>query len=147
MKKLIILLLLLLATGRWVVGTVSAQTPTPTPGIDRTQECQYAFSGEKQKCLDCVKAGKAWTVFGCLPIEPTGFSTFVLRFAIGIGGGIAFLMMLAGAFTVITSAGDPEKLKQGKRTITKAAIGLLVIIFAIFILRLIGQQLLGLPGV
>lgn len=121
-------------------------TPTPTSGIDRSKECEYAFADEKQKCLDCVKQDKAWTVFGCLPIEPTGFSTFMLRFAIGIGGGMAFLMMIAGAFTVITSRGDPERLKHGKRTITKAAIGLLVIIFAIFILRIIGQELLGLPG-
>jgi len=54
--------------------------------------------------------------------------------------------MVAGAFTVITSAGDPEKLKKGKGMLTKAAIGLLVIIFAIFILRVIGQELLDLPG-
>jgi len=127
-----------------VLVPVFAQTPTP--GIDRSKECEYAFGGEKDKCLACVKKGSAWTVLGCLPIEPTGFSTFILRFAIGIGGGIAFLMMLAGAFTVITSRGDPERLKQGKRTITKAAIGLLVIIFAIFILRIVGQELLGLPG-
>jgi len=123
-----------------------AQTPTPTPGMDRTKECEYAFEDEKEKCLECVGEDKAWTVIGCLSIEPTGFSAAILRFAIGIGGGIAFLMMVAGAFTVITSAGDPEKLKKGKSMLTKAAIGLLVIIFAIFILRVIGQELIGLPG-
>ena len=146
MKKLIIYCFIVSLFHCFIVSPALAQTPTPTPGIDRSKECEYTFENEKDKCLDCVAQGKAWTVFGCLPIEPAGFSTSILRLALGIGGGIAFLMMIAGAFTVITSTGDPERLKKGKGMITKAGIGLLVIIFAIFILRIIGQELLGLPG-
>jgi hypothetical protein len=144
------LLSLLLIFGFWFLvfgfNFAFAADPTPTPGVDRTRECDYAFAGQKDKCLECIKAGSAWTVFGCLPIDPAGFSKFILRLALGIGGGAAFLAMLGGSFMVITSAGDPERLKAGKRTITMAVAGLLVILFSLFILRLVGQEILGLPG-
>ena len=125
---------------------VYAADPAPTSGIDRTRECDYAFAGSKDSCLQCVNAGNAWTVLGCLPTDASGFTKFILRFALGIGGGAAFLAMLAGSFMVITSAGDPERLKAGKRTITMALSGLLLILFSLFILRLVGREILGLPG-
>lgn len=127
-------------------GYVVGITPTPTIGIDRTKECEYGPAEQKDACLNCIKSNNAWTVFGCLPVDASGFTRFALRFAIGIGGGLAFLTMLAGAFMVITSAGDPGRLATGKKMITSAVLGLLLIIFSLFILRLTGREILGLPG-
>lgn len=87
------------------------------------------------------------TALGCIPTkDTTGFIAWILKFAIGIGGGIAFILMLIGVFQIITSSGDPERLKAGKELITSALIGLLMIIFSIFLLKLIGMDILQIPG-
>ena len=63
-----------------------------------------------------------------------------------IAGGIALLLMIFGAFQIITSGGNPDKVKQGKAFITSAVSGLLFMIFSLFLLRFIGVNLLQLPG-
>ncbi len=54
--------------------------------------------------------------------------------------------MLFGAFQIMTSQGDPERLKAGKELIGSALAGLLMIIFSVFLLQLIGVQILQIPG-
>lgn len=84
------------------------------------------------------------TALGCLPTDPNEFVKLVIPWATGIGGGVAFLLMLYGTFMVIVSAGVPEKMQAGKELIGSAVTGLLIIIFAVFILRFIGVDILGL---
>lgn len=91
-------------------------------------------------------AGKgAWTAFGCIKTDPSAFMTDILRIGIGVGGGIAFLLILFGGFQILTSAGNPEKLQAGREVVTSAITGLLLIIFSIFLLRLIGVNIFGIP--
>lgn len=61
-------------------------------------------------------------------------------------GGVAFIFLLYGAFTLLTSQGDAEKLNQGKRIVTGAIIGIIFVIGSVFIVNLIGCQVLKLPG-
>lgn len=68
-----------------------------------------------------------------------------VNFGIGIAGGVAFLMLIYGGFKFIFSLGNPENIQQGREFITSAIIGLLVIVFSVFLLRLIGISILGLP--
>jgi len=87
------------------------------------------------------------TAIGCINVSgPTGFVSSILSLAVGIGGGIAFLLIIFGAFQILTSSGTPEKVQAGKELITSAIAGLLLIIFAVFILRLIGAEILKIPG-
>ena len=47
------------------------------------------------------------TAIGCVPYSDTNaFVGFVLGWAIGIGGGIAFLLILYGGFMIMTSQED-----------------------------------------
>ena len=64
----------------------------------------------------------------------------------GIGGLIAFILIIIGGLQIILSAGNPDRVKAGKEMITSAIAGLLLIIFAVFILRLIGYDILKIPG-
>lgn len=89
---------------------------------------------------------KTWTAIGCIPTDPAEFVKVLLRFGIGIGGGIAFLLILFGGFQMMVSSGNPEKLNEGKELVASAIAGLLMIIFSIFLLRLIGFSILGIPG-
>ena len=84
------------------------------------------------------------TGLGCLSTNPQILVNTVLPWAIGIGSGIAFLLGLYGALMIVISAGDPEKMQAGKEMITSAVSGLLIIIFAVFILRVIGVDILQL---
>jgi hypothetical protein len=84
------------------------------------------------------------SAIGCIPISDTNaFVSFILRWAIGIGGGIAFLLILYSGFMIMTSQGNPERLKAGQELLTSALAGLIMLIFSVFILRIIGVDILG----
>lgn len=131
---------LTICTEHFYVGKPGESIP-PSPGIP------YDLCQGNQKCLDCVGAGNSYTAIGCITTSnPQEFVAWLLARAIGIAGGIAFLLMIFAGFQIITSSGDPEKLKSGKEMLTSAIIGLIVIIFSIFLLTLIGVDILKLPG-
>lgn len=113
---------------------------------DDVSVCQFA-GGKQGACQSCMADGKgAWTAFGCIKTDPGAFVGEILRIGIGIGGGIAFLLILFGGFQILTSAGNPEQLAAGRELVTSAIMGLLLIIFSVFLLRLIGFNILGIPG-
>jgi hypothetical protein len=103
-----------------------------------------------QKCLDCmVNGGKAgiWTAVGCLSADPsTLIKEYVFTAGVGIAGGIAFLYFLYGAFIILTSAGNAERVEEGKQIITSSVAGLLLLIFSVFLLKVVGVDILRLPG-
>lgn len=87
------------------------------------------------------------TAIGCITVnDTTEFITFILRFGVGVGGGVAFLLILFSALQIITSSGNPEKLKAGKELLATSISGLLLIIFSVFLLEIIGVRILRLPG-
>ncbi len=90
------------------------------------------------------KAEGVNTAIGCVPITKIEDTTsFLLVRGAQLAGGISFLFMLGGAFQLITSHGDPEKLISGKNMITSAIGGLVLLIFCVFLLKLIGIDILG----
>jgi len=86
------------------------------------------------------------TAIGCVPTEPSKFILAVSRLLSGMGGGIALLLMISGTFRMITSGGNPDGVKAGSEQLTSALIGLLFIIFAVLLLKVIGVDILDLPG-
>ena len=87
------------------------------------------------------------TALGCIPTKDTAqFVGWLLGSAIKIAGGIAFLLIIFGAIKVLTSSGNPEAVKAGQEMITSALMGLLFIIFSLFLLELIGVKILQIPG-
>lgn len=106
--------------------------------------CQGDLS---DRCEPCVTAGNAWTAIGCITTsDPQEFVIWLLKAGIGIAGGIALLLMIMGGILIILSSGDPQKLQSGKDILTSAILGLVVIIFSVFLLQLIGVQILMIPG-
>lgn len=114
-----------------------------------TSICQQFKEGTKFKsdCEDCHKQGKLWTAIGCIQTNlQEVLAKYIFTTGIGIAGGLAFLYFLYGAFLILTSAGNPEAVDQGRQIITSAIIGLLLIIFSVMILRIIGYDILRIPG-
>lgn len=119
-------------------------------------ECPPGYTCDKTNTLSgiCTTApANEWrgcpaviTALGPIPTAPECLVKWVLTYAILMGGGIAFLLSLWGAITIILASGNPEKINEGKEIITSAITGLLFIILSIFLLRLIGVDILQLPG-
>lgn len=97
-------------------------------------------------CKSCVTGGGAYTALGCINTDPAKFIGWLLKNIIGIAGGIAFLLILYGGFQVLTSGGDPEKLNNGKDIIVSALAGVLLILFSVLLLKIIGLDILHIPG-
>ena len=100
------------------------------------------YAATKNPC----NTNAVWTAFGCIQADPQQIVSEVLRIGLGLGGGVAFLLILIGGFRILTSAGDPEKLNNGREQATSAVIGLLLIIFSVFFLNFIGFNVFGIPG-
>lgn len=128
----------------------SKPKPTPKIAIPNLKPLCDQLSAEnnyRDECWKCQKSGGIWSAIGCLP---TDFSALikdkVFPVGLGIAGGVAFLYFLYGAFMILTSSGNAETIEEAKQIITSALAGLLLIIFSIFILKVIGVDILQLPG-
>ena len=86
------------------------------------------------------------TGLGCIPTDPEGLVSWLLSVAIKVAGGIALLLLSYGGIKIITTKGDPKAFDEAKGTITAALTGLLVIILTVLILKVIGYDILQLPG-
>jgi hypothetical protein len=86
------------------------------------------------------------TAIGCIPIDENGLLSFLLKWAIGVGGGIAFLLIVYAGFMIMSSSGNPERLKAGQELLTSAIAGIIMLIFSVFILNVIGVKILNIPG-
>lgn len=85
------------------------------------------------------------TAIGCIQVfNQTTFLSNILTWAVGIGGGIAFLLIIYAGFMIMTGAGNPERLKAGQELLTSALSGLILLVLSIFILRFIGIDILQL---
>lgn len=99
--------------------------------------------------LDCPNIPNTInTALGCISYDAVngGFVSNLLQIIIGLGGGVGLVLILYGVFIVTTSAGIPDKLKQGQEIISSAVAGLLFIILSIFLMNLIGIKIFALPG-
>ena len=112
----------------------------------------FSFVPQKALALDVngknCKSTQIDTAIGCITVLDTSeeFLNDILAWAVGIGGGIAFALILYGGFLIMTSQGDPKRLSAGQETMTSAIMGVILLVFSVFILKLIGVDILGIPG-
>ena len=146
MKKKIFTLLLSLIIFMSFQTAVFAAGPGPQP--PRTQ-VPLPTNGPVVPLVPAkvfCESGGINTAIGCLSVlgGQEEFLGAILRWAVGVGGGIAFRLIVYSGFMIMSAAGDPERLKAGQELLTSAISGLILLIFSIFILRVIGLDILGL---
>ncbi len=137
--------------------------PQPLPNLayicDQLSGAEDDRNTDRGKCYECMRdkpksdkdkgGGKpyVWTAFGCLPADLSGIiEQFVFTTGLGLAGVISFLYFLYGSFLILTSSGNPEKIEEAKQIIVSSLSGLILIIFSVFILQVIGVDILRLPG-
>jgi len=123
-------------------------TPTPGPLQVLNKFCDNQTSSSDQSgCKTCATGGGVWTGIGCVQGSINNFiGQTVFGFGVGLAGGFSLLCVIYAAFMMQSSQGNPEKLKKAQEMITSCIMGLMLIIFSVFILRLIGFNILKIPG-
>lgn len=128
-------------------GSSCIECPASGEGDCECSNCAVEESPEEGETGLFCSNGELNTAIGCIPIENSDeLIGFILGWAIGVGGGIAFLLIIFAGFQLMTSSGNPERLKAGQELMTSAIAGLILLIFSVFILEIIGIDILGLPG-
>lgn len=96
---------------------------------------------------DACPGGVCNTAFGNIDItnEATTIRDLI-TILIGIGGAISFVLIIYGVYILSISSGVPDKVNQGKELITSAVFGLLFCVLSLIIFRLVGVNILGIPG-
>ncbi len=127
---------------------VCKQSVTPSPVKSLEEICKKFTNGaEKSNCVNCAGGGGILTGIGCVPLNLSNFITdYLLKRLIGLAGIIALLCIIYSAFTLQTSRGNPEKTKKAQELLTSCIMGLMLIIFSVFILKLVGVDILRIPG-
>jgi len=99
--------------------------------------------------------GRWYTFLGCISTNLGSFEergaagsvvNQLLRIISSLIGGASLISLLYGAFILLTSQNNPEKITQGKKMIFGAIAGLIFAISAVFIIGFIGGKILQLPG-
>ncbi|MBP8591044.1 hypothetical protein KBI33_01060 [Candidatus Shapirobacteria bacterium] len=106
----------------------------------------YDICQGDEACSNCFSNGNAWTAFGCIPTDPMNLVKWLFPYLLGFGGLAVFGLIVFSGIQIIISSGDPQKIQGAKETITSAITGLIFVILSLFLLRLIGVDILGLPG-
>lgn len=126
------------------IVTIPADWDISSEGMPWDKGTNNPFKEDSPTCPD---GNSINTAIGCIPINNTDeFISFVLRWAVGVGGGIAFLLIVLAGFQIMTSSGNPDRLKAGQELMTSAIAGLILLIFSVFVLKIIGVDILGLPS-
>lgn len=103
-------------------------------------------SGNQDPTAGCGgDGGSINSAIGCIPFKDNStFLGWILGWAVGVGGGVAFLLIALATITIMTSQGNPDKIKEGQEHLTSAISGLILLIFTVFVLKFIGIDILGL---
>ena len=123
-------------------------TPSPSYLKALNDFCQRQNKIEdRNACLACSNDGGVFSGIGCIKTDSKKFiEETIFRLGIGLAGGLSLLCIIYAAFMMQSSQGNPEKLKKSQDMITSCIMGLMLIIFSIFILKLIGVDILKIPG-
>jgi hypothetical protein len=115
---------------------------------DGSQICRVdAWFGKETQACDAN--GLCDTALGTISNKIDGVKNFLsdfLRILIGISGGLALCLLVYAMFILTTSAGDQKKISSGKDIIEGVVAGLLFMIFSVILLKIIGINILALPG-
>lgn len=122
-------------------------TKTPLSAIKPICSKMSPKTNEKYNCEVCIDGGGYWSSLGCFSGNLSELiGQKILGTGVGIAGGIALLCIMFAAFQMQTSSGNAEKVKKAQELLTNCITGLMIIIFSVLILKIIGVDILRIPG-
>ena len=124
--------------GIWFIALTISLFSSPRDFFAQTPYFPYSPYSTPRPPIDVFCNNGINTAIGCIPTDNiNGFLAFILRWALGVAGGIAFLLVVYSGFTILTSTGNPQKMQAGKELLTAALAGIILLIFSLFLLDII----------
>jgi hypothetical protein len=117
--------------------TSSSTSPIATDSTTTTTKSTSATD----TISSCVE-----TELGCIPNDPAGFVSKFYGIGLSMIGGISILFIIYGGYIILTSQGNPDKIKNGKSYVIYAVIGLFLAIFGFVLIKLVVVDILHIPG-
>ncbi len=96
--------------------------------------------------MDCDPIKEIATEVLCIPNEPGGFVSSVYSYGLMLIGGVALIFIVYGGYLIMSSQGEPEKIKLGKSYIISSIAGLLLALGGFVFYQTIAQNILKIPG-
>ena len=104
-------------------------------------------SAERKACLNCFENGGVWSALGCIYYSWNDFASKTLfGLVLALAGLFALSCIIYTSIRIQISRGNPEIIKKAQDTLTSCIVGLLLIIFSVFILKVIGVDILRIPN-
>ena len=94
----------------------------------------------------CPNPNDINTAFGCFPNDPIGFVQRFFGIGLALVGGVSLIAIIVGGYTLMTSQGDPARVRSGKAWIFYAIGGLLRAVFGYVFIQTIARDILKIPG-
>ena len=163
MRKLVSLFVLFLITGYLIVPVYADAQPTDQTTCDLCGKCTDIYlvpqptPSNWTQCATCIyppssdtlkiapDPDKAFTILGCVQTSSGGFTSFFVNLFTTIMSGVAFLGILYGAIKVMLARGNAADLNEGRRYVYGSILALLVVLFAVFIVKIVGGTILHIP--
>lgn len=122
----------------------------PADYVPPAEQVQINYTPIPPPCNDgdnhTVNCASVKTAFGDISTSPEGFISKVLAIVLSLSGGILLLLLILAGYRLMTSQGDPEKVKEARERVTSAIIGIFFIIFSFVAYQFITSNVLSLPG-
>ncbi len=120
-----------------------AQGTSPDTSGDIWQFNQYIFGQEGEGGLGLLFSGVRAAILQESFSSPGDFISAIYPILLTFGGLIFFIMLIWGAFQILMGGANPKSVEGGKKRVTYALVGLLLL-FASFWIGEIVQAIFGL---
>ncbi len=130
-----------------IINVVNGSLLGPIGDPFPSYKVQDAEMKNLSRCVAAAQDDKLYTALGNMPVDDLGnfISTVVFGVLFGIAGATTLLCVIYCAIMIQMSQGG-ESMGKARDTLMHCLMGLALIIFATFLLRFIGVDLLRLPG-
>jgi len=134
------------STGYSPVPSVCSSVTSSAVCNSTVSGCQASLVGPSADIWCDSSKTQIKTALGCLNVTGKETVNQILRWAVGIGGGIAFLLIVYSGIQMVMASGDPKRIKASQELLTAALSGLALIALSVVLLNLIGVTVLSLQG-
>ncbi len=117
-------------TSRCVEDTGAARSPG---GVGNSGGCPSGYKAESGLCLPDTPFSGGFAGAKTLP----ELVLMVLRMLLTLAGVVAIVLVVVGGYQYMTSGGNDEQAEKGKKALTNAVIGLIIVLLAYAIVQII----------
>lgn len=99
------------------------------------------YVGQAASTNSFLNAGDCKPEWGisCVDTAPSLIIADIITILLGLAGLIAVLFVIIGGFQYVMSGANEELAEKGKKTLTNAVIGVIIIVLAFVIVRVIAK--------